>query len=315
MLDWKKYQQNIRKEFQDLGFGSRVGRESTYRLLNKDGSFNVRRDGLSFWESMTFYQVMLQISWPKFYLITLGSYLAINVLFAFGYMLIGPDAVSGGTMTGVDSTFLNFFFFSVQAFTTVGFGHLTPIGLAANVLFTIESFIGLLGFALMTGFMFARFSQPHAKIAFSEKAIIAPYRQGKALMFRIANKRQGQLVEMSAKVIFSYMDEGHRIYDELTLERKRITFFPLHWTVVHPISEGSPLREESPESLKQKEAEILILLTGYAETFSQTVHTRSSYRHSEIKWGARFTDIYSLRDDGRMSIDMQGLSDFEDIGW
>ncbi|SMO51490.1 ion channel [Fodinibius sediminis] len=313
MLNWKKYQQNISREFRDLGFGSRVGRESRYRLLNRDGSFNVRREGLSFWESMTLYQVMLRISWPKFFLVTLGSYLLVNGLFAAGYLLFGPDAIAGTQVTGVESPFLNAFFFSVQAFTTVGFGQLTPIGLGANILFTIESFVGLLGFALVTGFMFARFSRPHAKIAFSEKAVVAPYQEGRALMFRIANKRRGQLMELSAKVIFSFMEDGRRVYEELPLERDSVTFFPLNWTIVHPITEGSPLRDKKPGTLRKKDAEILILLTGYAETFSQTVHTRSSYKYSEIAWGARFSNIFNVRDDGRLSINMEQISDFEEV--
>ncbi|MCW9708629.1 ion channel [Fodinibius salsisoli] len=313
MLNWKKYKQNIREEFQDLGFGSRVGNTGNYRLLNKDGSFNVRRDGLSFWESMTLYQVMLRLSWPKFYLITLGAYLLINAFFGIGYMLFGPDAIAGVQVTGVNSSFLNAFFFSVQAFTTVGFGQLTPVGLGANILFTVESFFGLLGFALVTGFMFARFSRPHAKIAFSNEALIAPYQGGQALMFRIANKRRGQLVELSAKVVFSYLENGHRQYEELALERDSVTFFPLNWTVVHPMTEESPLAQQDADTLEEKDAEVLILLTGYAETFAQTVHTRSSYKYSEIKWGARFADIFTIHEDGRMGIDIQGLSDYEEI--
>jgi inward rectifier potassium channel len=314
MLNWRQYQQSIREEFRDLGFGSRAGGSgSAYRMLNKDGSFNVRRDGLSFWESMTLYQFMLRISWPKFYMVTFGFYLLVNALFALGYFFLGSHLVAGSSSTGVHTIFMNAFFLSVQAFTTIGFGQLMPNGLGAYILFTVESLVGLLGFALVTGFMFARFSRPHAKIAFSDKALVAPYRGGKALMFRIANKRQGQLIELSAKVFFSCIKEGRRSYQELKLERANITFFPLNWTIVHPITEESPLDKIEPEMLKEKDAEILILLSGFAETFSQTVHTRSSYKHSEIEWGASFTDIYELRKDGRMSVDMHGLSDFEKV--
>jgi inward rectifier potassium channel len=314
MLNWKQYQKSIKDEFSDLGFGSRAGSSgSAYRMLNKDGSFNVQRDGLSFWESMTLYQFMQRISWPMFFAATFGFYLLINALFALGYFFLSPTAVAGTAHTGVHTPFLNAFFLSVQAFTTIGFGQLVPNGLGAYILFTIESLVGLLGFALVTGFMFARFSRPHAKIAFSDNALIAPYRDGKALMFRIANKRKGQLFELSAKVFFSYLKNGRRNYKSLKLERKRITFFPLNWTIVHPITEDSPMKWIEPELLETKKVEILILLTGFSETFSQTVHTRSSYKHSEIEWGGRFSNIYNYRDDERLSINMHELGNYEQV--
>jgi len=312
MLDWKQYGRNLKNEFKDLGFGSKVSSESKYRLLNRDGSFNVERDGLSFFKSMTLYHFMIRVSWPKFYLIALGSYLLLNALFAVGYLMFPSDALAGTGSTGIDSPFLNAFFFSIQAFTTVGFGQLTPVGLGANLLFAIESFVGLLGFAMATGFMFARFSRPHAKIAFSEEAIIGPYNDGKALMFRIANARSSQLMELSAKVIFTCIEDGKRHFFELSLERSSVTFFPLNWTIVHPITDNSPLAGRTKENLKESDAEILILLTGFDETFSQTVHARSSYKYNEIAWGAKFSNIFGINDQGKITIDMHGLSDYED---
>jgi inward rectifier potassium channel len=71
------------------------------------------------------------------------------------------------------------------------------------------------------------------------------------------------------------------------------------------------LADKTSEYLQEYDAEILVLLTGYAETFSQTVETRSSYKYSEIEWGSRFNDLYSVAKDGRLSIDMNELSTFE----
>ncbi|HWQ35629.1 MAG TPA: hypothetical protein VNQ79_22470 [Blastocatellia bacterium] len=75
-----------------------------------------------------------------------------------------------------------------------------------------------------------------------------------------------------------------RRFYPLELERDKVAFFPLSWTVVHPISEDSPLWQKGPAELAAMDAEFLILLTGIDETFSQTVHARSSYRHDEIVW-------------------------------
>jgi inward rectifier potassium channel len=78
----------------------------------------------------------------------------------------------------------------------------------------------------------------------------------------------------------------------LTLERQRVTFFPLTWTVVHPIDDSSPLYGLSQADLAARGAEFLVLLSGIDETFSQTVHCRSSYRYDEIEWNAKFSDIF-----------------------
>jgi len=62
------------------------------------------------------------------------------------------------------------------------------------------------------------------------------------------------------------------------VDRPRVVFLPLHWVVVHPIDEASPLHGVDAEAFRSSQAEILILLSAMDETFSQNVHVRSSYR-------------------------------------
>src|SRR5262249_10157602 len=154
--------------------------------------------------------------------------------------------------------------------------------LGANIIVTIESLFGLLSIAFATGLLFARFSRPTARIIFSNSAIIAPYREITAYEFRITNARNNQIIELSANVVFSrYIEEnGKRIrrFPPLPLERKKFTFFSLSWTIVHPITDTSPLYGLPERALVESSAEFLILLTGIDETFSQTVHARSSYK-------------------------------------
>src|SRR5678815_4623549 len=79
----------------DLGFGSIVARESRQRFLNRDGTFNVRREGLRFWESLSAYHYLISISWPKFFGIVVLVFLATNGFFGLLYMLAGPSALNG----------------------------------------------------------------------------------------------------------------------------------------------------------------------------------------------------------------------------
>lgn len=277
----------------DLGFGAVVADDARKRLLNRDGSFNVRRRGMRFWKSQSLYHWLLQLTWGQFFLLVAVGYAIANAIFATAYYELGPNTLAGPI---ADGTWITAFFFSVHTLATIGYGVISPNTLAADVLVTIEALVGLLGLALTTGILFARFSRPVPQILFSERALMAPYRGGTAFMFRIANQRSSQIVELEARIVLAMFDgaEGHatRRFSVLSLERQRVTFFPLTWTVVHPVDETSPLFGLKASDLAARGAEFLVLLTGIDETFSQTVHCRSSYRYDEIEWGAKFSDVF-----------------------
>jgi inward rectifier potassium channel len=209
------------------------------------------------------------------------------------------------------------FYFSVQTFATIGYGQIGPNGFAANMVVTVEALVGVMYQAIATGLLFARFSRPTASVLFSRTAVVAPYGSGRALMFRIANRRRNEIIELEAQVLFSELrpDGGGgtvRRYTLLPLERNKVTFFPLSWTIVHPIDDGSPLAGRSHEDLERTEAEILVLLSGIDEAFEQTVHARSSYRADEIVWNARFRSMF-LPIDGRsrVSVDVTRVHEID----
>jgi inward rectifier potassium channel len=305
----------------DLGFGAVVARESRRRLLNPDGSFNVAREGLGRIERLAPYHAFLVMRWPRFLALIAAFYAALNVAFAVAFWLCGPDAIIDPAGTVPDSPFARAFFFSVETLATIGYGSLAPSGLVANLLMTFEALVGLLAAALITGLMFARFSRPTARIRFSRHAVVAPYGDGAdtAFEFRIANERRNELVQLEARVLFARMvdDAGRRLrrFDELALERQRVVFFPLSWTVVHPIDDASPLRGLTHDDLEASDAEFLVLLSGLDETNSQTVHARTSYKPHEIEWGSRFANVFNPpRDDGVLSIDVRRLDATQPAG-
>lgn len=302
----------------DLGFGSEVARGSHKRLLNRDGSFNVVRFGLRPFASLSIYHWSLSASWPRFLGMLAVAYLTINTLFAFGYILCGVSALQGEAVSSSASVFLRAFFFSVQTFATIGYGHVIAIGTASNILVTLEAFLNIVGVALSTGVVFARFSRPTAKIIYSHQAVVAPYKGIWALEFRIANARTSQIIELEAKVILSRIEatgEGLvRKFRDLHLERTRVTFFPLSWTLVHPIDERSPLMGMQYEDLLESNTEILILLTGTDETSSQTVHSRSSYKAEEIVWNAAFAPIFKRsHENGILGMDVGRIHDISKL--
>ncbi|HTK28434.1 MAG TPA: ion channel [Vicinamibacterales bacterium] len=301
----------------DLGFGSVVSRTSQRRLLNRDGSFNVRRSGIGMLESLALYHQFLTISWSGFLTVVAILYLILNLLFAVAYLACGPGALMGPGAEMLGGRFGQAFFFSIQTFATIGYGQIAPNGTAANLIVTLEALVGLMYQALATGLLFARFSRPTASIRYSRRAVIAPYGDGQALMFRIVNRRRNEIIQIEAQVLFSVLEaDGRggtvRRYTLLPLERNRVTFFPLSWTIVHPIDSASPLAGKSAAELQRSQAEILVLLSGIDETFEQSVHSRSSYRAEEIVWNSRFRSMFVPESPQTpLSVDVSLIDDVE----
>jgi inward rectifier potassium channel len=240
------------------------------RAINKDGSFDVERRGGS-WRDIHPYLHLINMSWASFLGTFFLTYVAVNFIFALLYFSLGTGEIQGVDSRHGFGQFLNAFFFSAQTLTTVGYGNFAPTGIAANVLAALEAMVGLMGFALATGLLFGRVSKPSAKIAFSERA---------------------------------------RKFQNLSLERERVNFFPLTWTVVHPIDEASPLHGKTPAELEELQAEVLILIKGFDDTFSQSVNARYSYRYDEMEWGARFSPAFYINEAGQIVLNVDEVGKF-----
>lgn len=287
------------------------------RAINKDGTFNVRRRGIS-WRDTHPYLHLVSMSWPGFIGTVLAAYLLTNVVFALLYMAVGSGEIAGSEAPTLFGRFLNVFFFSAQTLTTVGYGSLSPRALGANIVAAIECLFGVFGLALGTGLLYGRVSRPSARIGFSANAIIAPYQDRTSLQFRVVNRRANLIMEMEARVLLMTVVRVNgalqRKYEPLDLERPSVFFFPLTWTVVHPIDTASPLFGKSAGDLEKLQAELLILLKGFDDTFSQTVQQRFSYRYDEIVWGARFTPAFEIDTAGDIEVHVNRISDHTPAG-
>lgn len=285
------------------------------RTINPDGSFNVRRHGLRFRDT-NLYLMMIDTTWTRFFTAVLLTFVAVNVLFANLYMLIGIEHLQG--IEPEMGAFINCFFFSVHTLTTVGYGNVFPRGTATNAITALEATTGLMFFALGTGLLYGRFSRPSAKILFSRSALIAPYQEGTSLQFRITNARKNVLMDVEARVLLMTVNRADgqlkRSFTDLELERRRVYFFPLTWTVVHPIDSASPFHGKTAEELQRQEAELLILIRAFDDTFSQVVHSQFSYRHDEILWGARFEPAFRVDRDGDLILDVNRVHELTRLG-
>jgi len=305
------------RENKELGFGTK-GSSQKSRLINPDGSFNIKRIEPSKWHSTSIYHALILMSWRKFNLIVFAYFFGINLFFALCYYIAGVDGLKGIEGITAGDKFLEAFFFSTQTLSTVGFGRISPASNIISTIAAIESLIGLLGFALATGLLYGRFSRPQAHIIFSKNAIIAPFKDGTAFQFRIVNKmRNSQITDMEARIIVAKfeVENGVKIrrFRPMELELSTITFFPLSWTINHPITENSPIYGMDFKKLKEVNAEFLIMLNGFDDTFSQTVHRRFSYTVDEVICGAKFVSVFSENEKGETVQDINKISNYESI--
>ena len=284
------------------------------RTINRDGRFNVRRIGAT-WRDAHPYLFLINASWPKFLLIVSIMFIVANTLFALAYAAIGLDHIKGTQASTPLLQFLNTFFFSAHTLTTVGYGNMWPVGVAANTIAALEALVGLMSFAIATGLLFGRFSRPSARIGFSPTMAIAPYRGITSLQLRVVNRRSNNLINLNARLLMMTVEfcdgKPERRYNPLDLERPNVYFMPLTWTVVHPIDENSPLYRKTEEDLKRLQMEVIVLIEAFDESFGQTVHARYSYRYDEVVWGARFVQAFEVEKSGDLLLEIGRVGELE----
>lgn len=304
--------QKYGKQNVELGFGQSYS-EGTKRLLNKDGTFNIDRINTV----KSIYVDLVKMSWKKFFISTFLFYAVVNIVFGTLYFVFGPEKIHVKPEHSIYYQYFECISFSVQTLATVGYGVLHPDSISANILTSIEALFGILIFAIMTGLCYSRFSKPTAGYKFSDHAVIAPYQNINSLQVRVANHRNSNIVEVEASFMFSMEvdDNGvnKRIFLNLPLERNKIYYLPLSWTIVHPITPDSPLYNKTPDDLKDGNAELIVMIKAHDDAYAQTIHGNTSYTSDEIIWGAKFIPSYYTGKNGKATFEIDKLGDYNRV--
>ncbi len=302
-----------KKKFNDFGLGEKSSSQG-FRALNKDGSFNVQKNNIPFFERLNFFHSLVTMKWSHFFGLILIGYFIVNLIFASIYNFIGLENLTNTEGLSPFEQFTEAFFFSAQTITTLGYGRIAPIGLTANIVAATESMLGLLSFALATGLLYGRFSKPVSKIKYSDNAVIAPYQTINGLMFRVVNPQKNQLLEVEVDVSMSIRRENSELrnFHILDLERKKVVFFPAMWTVVHPINQSSPIYGLTREDFHRNDIEFIVVLKAFDESSGQMVYSRSSYKALEIVWGEKFVYL-AQQENGRITIDVSRIDETEKV--
>lgn len=297
----------------DTGF-TNIASGNAGRFLNRDGSFNITREGVPFFRRINIYHQLLNLSSFKFLVVTLVTILLINLLFTSLYYFFGLHHFIGFINTTHWGQLKEIFYFSAQTFTTVGYGRINPTGDAVNIVASIEAVTGFLSFAFITGLLYGRFTKPEANLVFSEMAVVAPYQDITGLMFRFAASKDTQalsdvLVQVNLGMLVTDNEKPIYKFYELPLERTHVESLSMNFTVVHPIDDKSPLWQFTEDDYEKADVELYILVRAFNDVYSATVQARTSYIYSEIKHGVKFAPMYRESEDGNTSIlEMQHLN-------
>lgn len=247
------------------------------------------------------YHILMRSTWPKVFLFYVCTFLFFNILFAVLYLSV-PGSISG------PHTFRNAFFFSVQTFSTVGYGAVSPLNLYGNIIVVIEIMTGVLTVAVTAGLAFAKFSKPSAKLLYSNNLVLTTFDNEPVIMFRVANARGNEI--SSANIEFHRVypfrtQEGNDIvrFKPLKLIRNYSPVFALSWSVYHPIDQDSPFYGISPEDLIKLKDEFYVIFHGTDSAFSQTIYDIHYYTMKDLLLHHRFVDILHREDDGTRYID------------
>lgn len=287
------------------------------RFFNDDGTPNIRLRGLPLFRRLNIYHTLLSMRRWQFLTSIVLFFVLVNLVFACIYLAIGTDHLGGMVADGRWEKFGEAFFFSAQTFTTVGYGRINPIGFGASLTASLEALVGLMCFAVVTGLLYGRFARPRAFIRYSRNALFVPFRGGVALMFRMVPYARNYLVNVEAKVTLALkvLEDGQyrNKFFNVPLDISRATTLTANWTIVHVINEESPLYGFTKKDIDDAQAELLVFIQGFDESFSNTVVSRKSYGFDELVYGAKFRPMFHPDENNTYTIlHLDRLNDYEE---
>jgi inward rectifier potassium channel len=277
------------------------------------GARQVVVEGLprNFWTDLHHYA--MTAGWPLFFASLALAFAAVNLVFAGFYMLaadFGDDPIANAPR----GSFVDYFFFSVETVATVGYGDMHPQSLIGHAIATMATFVGLSSVAITAGLTFARFAQPRARLLFADHPVIGVYDGARTLMLRFANERHNAITAASARMWLIRNErtmEGaiFRKFHALKLTRDENPIFAFTWTLMHLISEDSPLHGWAAADFADPSVSLIVIFDGHDETSAQSVRGRRIYSGQDVLIDHDYVDIVEIDEAGSATFDYTKFHD------
>ena len=277
----------------------------------KAGNVEFLKINSTHWEWRDSYHWIVSLSWPRFAVVVVCFFLALNLMFATAYFL-------GGNCIGEmrKDSFSEAFFFSVETLATVGYGHMYPITAYGHIVVTLELMTGMLWTAVTTGLIFVRFSRPTARVLFSDCIVISTFEGKPTLMLRVANLRHHTMADAEFRIMFhreemSMEGESIRRYYPLKLTFDRLIIFPAAMILRHVIDESSQLYGITLDELRDTESRFIASVSCVDTVLQAPVQSLQTYHWGNVSFGKRFVEVYQEAPDGRLIVDYGRLNETE----
>ena len=249
------------------------------------------------------YYSALRASWSQVIIVLLALLVLANSVFAFLYVVVG------GVINMRPGSWVDALFFSIQTMTTIGYGVMYPSTTFANAVVAVEAFIGMAIQSVVTGLIFAKFSQPKQHVIFAKYVVVDGTSGIDRLCVRVGNNFGNCIVSARIRLNMIWVSYDTKRYNstELLLERDSSPKMSYSWSVSHVIDDSSPLVGYETVKMQRDRIGITVTLTGIDEVTMQSIQVHHHYTSKHILWDARHVDLLSLGQDLQLQLDMQNF--------
>ncbi|MGI4876336.1 MAG: ion channel, partial [Janthinobacterium lividum] len=254
------------------------------------------------WQFGDLYYQLMEMGWPSFVAVIATVFLAINLGFGAVYA-----AMPGAIANAAPGSLADGFFFSVETLATVGYGNMAPATHLGHSVAVVEIMCGLFMTATVTGLIFSRFARPRESLIFSRTIVLDRIGDRRAVMIRLAGLRARPLADVTAQMSLLQQIEigdgrNYRRLVDLPLVRQHNAVLSLAWTLVHYVTDDSPLAAVlADETLPFR---LMVTVGGLDTLLATQTFGAHTYARTDLRHGHEFVDIIEDRDDGSVHLDL-----------
>jgi inward rectifier potassium channel len=242
-----------------------------------------------------YYHKILELRTITFLVLLFVIFITLNGIFGFLYYITG-------TLT-LDKTafFLDYFYFSVVTFASVGYGDVLPTGYG-KIIVIAEIFCGILFMGTITGLIFTRFVKTPSPFVWSYPVVINKAASGTFLQVRVTNIIGNDVIDAVPQIFLQKIETTRygnveRSLVPLPLEQTMLPIVAFSWVISHKIDDNSPVLHWAKGKVEAGER-IVAFIHGYDATIGRSVYSYTRWNRDSLVEGEFENVIISYKETG-----------------